>query len=139
MALVSFLFDYCGNKVNDALQGGSTLTVPATWYYGIVTDATTPTPSGGQTEVSGGSYARVAIANNSANYPASVGRVKQNAIAITFATPTADWGNCVGLVRYDAASGGNAWMFEVFSAPIPILSGAIPLTIPIGAETVGEQ
>jgi hypothetical protein len=64
----------------------------------------------GGTEVSGGSYARVAVTNNTTNFPNATGggpSLKVNGTVITFPAPTADWGTVVGWGLYDAASSGN--------------------------------
>ncbi len=50
-----------------------------------------PLPSGGGVEVSGGSYARVAYTNDTANYPAPSGGVVQNANPIDWGTASANW------------------------------------------------
>ena len=59
---------------------------------------TTPTDSTTGTEVSGGSYARVAVVRTGAGWDAASGTLgtTQNTGAITFATATADWGTVTG-------------------------------------------
>lgn len=60
---------------------------------------TTPTDSTTGTEVSGGSYARVAVVRTGAGWDAASGAspgTTQNTGAITFATATADWGTVTG-------------------------------------------
>src|ERR1700722_3141598 len=66
--------------------------------------------SGGGTEVSGGSYARVEVVNSnvqwtgpSATWPA----VSSNTNNITFPAATADWGSPGFFAIYDASTGGN--------------------------------
>lgn len=58
----------------------------------------TPTDSTTGTEVSGGSYARVAVARTGAGWDAASGTLgtTQNTSTITFATATADWGTVTG-------------------------------------------
>ena len=88
-------------------------------------------------EVSGGSYARVAITSSLANWAGTQGAgttvassgssgVTSNNNAVTWPTPSADWtpSGAAGLVvLYDAASSGNAWLFGVMSNVQTILNG----------------
>lgn len=105
--------DYLEKKVLDLLFGSTAYSVPATLYFGLFT--TTPNDDGtGGTEVSGGSYARVSMTNNSTNFPNASGgnpSTKANGVAITFPTATADWGTVVGMGVFDASTSGNllAW------------------------------
>lgn len=108
--------DYLENKLIDQLFRAQSAPSSATLYVGLLTAA--PSDSGGGTEVSGGSYARVAVASSLANWAgtqsagstvASSGTSGQtsNNGAITFPTPTAGWGTVTHFGIYDAASGGN--------------------------------
>ena len=58
--------DYLENKIIDWLLRGQTFTPPATAYVALYTTA--PTDSTAGTEVSGGSYARVAVTSSLANW-----------------------------------------------------------------------
>lgn len=90
----------------------------------------TPNGAGGGTEVSGGSYSRIAVtattaANNfnvigGGSSPAAPGEHLYNANAITWARPTSSWGTVVAYGIYDASSGGNLLMYETLPAPITI-------------------
>jgi len=97
--------DYLENKILDFLLGGVSYTPPATVYIALFTAA--PTDAGGGTEVSGGGYARVAVANNTTNFPTASNGTKSNGTTITFPTATADWGTVVAVGIFDAATGGN--------------------------------
>jgi len=97
--------DYLENKVLDFLLGGVSYTPPATVYIALFTAA--PTDAGGGTEVSGGGYARVAVTNNTTNFPAASNGSKSNGTTITFPTATADWGTVVAVGIFDAATNGN--------------------------------
>lgn len=92
-----------------------------------------PTSSGGGTEVTLGSYARVTITNNLTNFPAAALGEKRNATAFTFPAPTADWGVVVGAGFYDALTSGNLLDFGLFGVPISILNGDPALTIAVNA------
>ncbi len=108
--------DYLENKLIDQLFRAQTAPSTGTLYIGLLTAA--PSDSGGGTEVSGGSYARVAVTSSLANWAgtqsagssvASSGTsgATSNNNAITFPTPTAGWGTVTHFGIYDAASGGN--------------------------------
>lgn len=101
--------NYLENAVLDHVFGASSYSAPATLYVALFTVA--PNDTGGGTEVSGGSYARVAVTNNATNFPSASGGAKSNGAAITFPTATASWGTVVAMGIYDAASAGNllAW------------------------------
>lgn len=80
-------------QVLDKLLGQTDFTPAATLYVALYTVA--PTEDGGGTEVSGGSYARVAVTNDVTNFPGAVDGAKSNGVAITFPTATALWGDVV--------------------------------------------
>ena len=97
--------DYLENKVLDHVLGGGDYTRPITVYVALYTVA--PTDAGGGTEVTGGSYARVAVTNNVTNWPAASAGAKSNGTEITFAEATASWGTVVAFAILDAATLGN--------------------------------
>lgn len=97
--------DYLENEILDHVLGGGDYTRPGTVYIALYTAA--PTDAGGGTEVTGGSYARVAVTNNATNWPAASSGSKQNGTAFTFPQATANWGTVVAFGILDAASGGN--------------------------------
>jgi len=97
--------DYLENKLLDHVLGGADYSRPATVYIALYT--VTPTDAGGGTEVSGGSYARVAVTNNATNWPAASGGAKANGTEITFAEATASWGTVVAFAILDALTAGN--------------------------------
>lgn len=97
---------YSDNALLNELFGGVAFSGPSTVYVGLST--TTPTQSGTNvTEPSGNSYARVAVPNNTTNFPNASNGSKSNGATITFPTATGTWGTVTNFVLYDAASGGN--------------------------------
>ena len=94
--------DYLENKLLDEVLGGVDYTPAATVDVALYTTA--PTDSGGGTEVTGGSYARVAVTNNATNWPAASAGAKSNGIAIQFATPTANWGTIVAFAIFEGST-----------------------------------
>lgn len=126
------LTDFAENKIVDALLRGQALSAPATFYIGLDTVACGET--GGGTEVTGGSYARVAVASSLANWAgtqsagsttASSGTsgTTSNNATISFATPTAPWGTVVSVRWWDASTSGNAWICTNLSASQTIGTG----------------
>lgn len=106
-------------------------------------------------EVSGGAYARVAVAASLVNFSGTQatgstvassgsGGVTSNNGLIAFPTPTAQWhpagGAVVGVVVYDAAVGGNPWNWGLLGAVQFITSGQQPPNIPAGqwADSLGN-
>jgi len=113
---MSAMSDYLENKLVDHLFRAQTLAAPATLHIGLLTAA--PSDSGGGTEVSGSNYARVAVTSSLANWAgtqaaasttASSGTAGQtsNNAAITFPTPSGNWGTVSHFGIYDASTGGN--------------------------------
>lgn len=81
------------NAVLDRLLGLQAWTPASTYYLALYTTA--PTEAGGGVEVTGDTYARVAITNGLTAFPAAVGGSKANGVAFTFAQPGALWGDIV--------------------------------------------
>ena len=129
--------DFLENKVLDHVLGGGDYSRPATVYVALYT--ATPSDSGGGTEVSGGSYARVAVTNNSTNWPAASGGSKSNGTAITFPTPSANWGTVTSFGILDASSGGNLLYWGALAANKTINNGDAAPQFAAGALTITED
>lgn len=76
-------------------------------WVGLYTAA--PSDAGGGTEVTGGSYARVAIVRTGAGWNAATGTLAltDNTASIDFPTATAPWGTITHFGIFDAATAGN--------------------------------
>lgn len=107
-------------------------TGPSTTYVALLTAA--PTDAGGGTEVTGGSYARVAVTSSLANWAgtqsaasttASSGTsgTTSNNAAITFPAPTAAWGICTHVGVYDASTVGNLLFFSALTTSKTVNNG----------------
>lgn len=125
--------DYAENKVLDHLNGKSSYTMP-TVYVALFTAA--PSDAGGGTEVSGGSYARVATSG--ATWSAASGGAASNAAAITFPTATASWGTVTHYATFDASSSGNMLRWAALTASKTIGSGDTA-SFAIGALSMTED
>lgn len=124
--------DYLENKLIDQMFRAQAYTFPSTLYVGLLTAA--PSDSTAGTEVSGGSYARVAVTNSLANWAgtqsagstaASSGTsgTTSNNNAITFPAPTANWGSVSHFAIYDASSAGNMLIWAPLTSAKTINNG----------------
>ena len=116
--------DFLEAKVLDHVWGATSYSAPGTLYVALFTAA--PSDSGGGTEVSGGSYARVAVTNNTTNWPNATGTSptsKANGTVITFPTATANWGTVVAFGIFDASSGGNLLVWADLNTNRTVNSG----------------
>lgn len=127
--------DYLEKKLLDAIFGQTALpAIPTVWialYTVIPTDA-----NASGTEVTGGSYARVAVTNNATNWPAASGTnpaTKANGTAITFPAPTANWGTVVAFAIYDAVTAGNELAWAPLATNKVINNGDAASSFAIGA------
>ena len=141
---MSAMSDYLENKMVDQLFRGQTAPTTSTLYVALLTSA--PSDSGGGTEVSGGSYARVAVTSSLTNWAgtqeigsttASSGTSGQtsNNIAITFPTPSATWGTATHFGIYDNASSGNLLFYGALTIAKTI-NQSDTVTFPAGSLTV---
>jgi hypothetical protein len=133
--------DFFENRLIDQWFRGQAITVPGTLYAGLF--KADPGESGSiAQEVAGGSYARVAIVSNGTNWTAGAdaGSAKRtsNGVAITFPSPTADWGTVSHWGLLDAATlgTGNIIVYGALSAARTILTGDNPPSFAIGSLTI---
>lgn len=108
--------NYSENKIIDWFWRGIAFTPPTTFYFALYTAA--PGETGGGTEVSGGSYARVSVSQAYNQFQGTggettntgstgTGGATQNVNTITFPAPSADWGVASHMAVLDAATSGN--------------------------------
>lgn len=108
--------DYLENKLIDQIFRGQAYTFPSTLYIGLLTS--TPSDTGGGTEISGNAYTRISIANSLTNWAGTQGAATtvassgttgttSNNGSVNFPTPTGTWGTVTAFGIYDAATGGN--------------------------------
>lgn len=147
--------DFLENKLIDFLFRAQALTAiatataaagtgPATLYIALFT--TNPTDSTAGTEVSGGSYARVAVTSSLANWAGTqsagsttassgTGGTTSNNNAITFPAPTANWGTITGVGVLDASSSGNLIAFAALTTNKTVNNGDAAPSFAAGALT----
>lgn len=128
----SALSNFWENELIDHLFRARSYTAPTDIYFALYTAA--PGETGGGTEVSGGSYARVQVACGFANFEgtggettnadsAGTGGATQNRNAITFPVPSANWGVASHFAGLDAASSGNLYFYGALTAAKTINNG----------------
>lgn len=137
--------DFAENKIIDAVFRAQALGAPATWYVALLT--TNQNDAGtAEVEVTGGAYARVAIAASLVNFAGTQGAgttvastgatgTTSNNIVLTYPAPTANWGSVVGMEFYDAATGGNSWLYTPLATPKTVNNGDPAPSFQIGAIT----
>jgi hypothetical protein len=115
------LTDASANALLDGLLG-TVGVLPATIYIGLLKAA--PLPNGtGVVEQSGNGYARVAVSNNSTQWPAAASRQKTHSADITFPTATGTgWGTVTHVGVFDASSGGNLKLYDVLAIPRTVVA-----------------
>lgn len=141
---MSWMAESLRNRLLDFLWRGQNITLagqtaswgtPPTYYIGLL--SVVGSDAGGETELSGAGYARVAIAASLTAFNATQGGTSgassgtdgatENPAIIQFATVGAGgWGVAVGLGVYEAASGGLPIMAKALSTARPMAEGDTP-------------
>ncbi len=126
MAMSDFLED----TILEMVLNSVAYSEPASVYIALFTAA--PSDSGGGTEVTGGSYARVQV---TAGFTVSgVATRGGNTSAITFPTATANWGVVTHVGLFDASSGGNLLFHGALTSSRTVESGD---TFEFAADALG--
>lgn len=145
LAQAGALSDYLENKLVDWLVRGQAFTPPSTVYVALAT--TTGSDAACGTEVSGGSYARVAVTSSLANWAGTqsagsttastgTGGTTSNNAALTFPAPTATWGVVTEYCVFDAASAGNLLWRTALTTPKTINNGDAAPSFAAGSATL---
>ena len=77
-------------------------------------------------EVSGGSYARIGVANDTSNRSTPASGLTHNALKITFIEATGTWGTVDGVQIMSASTGGYIIASGDITTPILIPAGVAP-------------
>ena len=117
------------NAVSNAWKG-TAFTVPATLYLGFST-TTVAADGTGITEPVGNGYVRLAVAMNATTWTVTTNAIT-NAIALTTATASGNWGVLTDAFLYSTASGaGTLYVFDVLAVARTVTSGEA-LTVAAG-------
>lgn len=141
-AAAGVLENFAENKLVDAVFRAQALGAPATWYVGLHTDVCTE--GAAETEVSGGSYARVAVTagltqwagtQSAGSTTASTGTngTTSNNASITFPQSAAAWGTLTSVGLYDASSGGNEWICIDLTSTFNVSGAGVTVSFPAGS------
>jgi hypothetical protein len=124
---MSAMSNYLEKALNDHVLGGPDFIRPGTVHFALFTGVTDG-DANNVTQPSGGGYARVAVTNNSTNFPGATSGSgsKSNGTQITFPTATGSWGTVTHWGVYDAATGGNLLYWGELTTPRTITSGDTP-------------
>jgi len=144
MASAQALANYLENKLVDHVFRATAYTAPSTVYAGLGTAACSDSSFG--TEVSGGSYARVAITTGTSAFKGTHGSTSgassgtngtiSNAAAVTFPAPTANWGSATHWFLADASTSGNLLICAALTTPKTINNGDAAPSFAIDAMTI---
>jgi len=136
--------DYLENKLIDHIFRATSYTMPATLYIALYTAS--PTDTGGGTEVTGGSYARVALNPSVSNWlstngtasgaSSGTGGTTSNNATITFPAPTANWGSITHVAITDASSAGNVLFWSALTIPKTVNNGDAAPSFAVSALSV---
>jgi hypothetical protein len=137
--------DFTENRIVDWLFRGQTFTPPATIHVGLHTAACSDASAG--TEVTGGSYARVAVTSSLANWAGTqgagttvastgTGGVTSNNAVLTFPAPTANWGVVTHFSLNDASTAGNQILCQALTVSKTINNGDAAPSFAAGALTI---
>lgn len=128
--------DYLEVELRKHIFRTGSFTKPTVLAVALYTAA--PGETGGGTEVSGGSYARVQRDPLDANWTgvsATTG-LTDNAAALTFPAPTANWGQATHFAILDATTVGNFLVYGALTTPKTVNSGDPAPSFAIGALSV---
>ena len=115
--------DYLETELRKHVFRTGSFTKPTVLAIGLFTAA--PSDSGGGTEVSGGSYARVQRDPLDANWTGASGTsgLTDNAAVLTFPAPSANWGVITHFGIFDAISAGNLLFWGALTTPKTVNNG----------------
>jgi hypothetical protein len=124
---MSAFSNYLEGQVLAHIFRTAAFTKPAALHVGLLT-AVTDGEAGTVTEVTGGSYARVAVAPGDANWsaPTAGNGTTANVGAITFPAASADWGIATHFAIFDAATAGNLLVYAPLTIARNITNGSTP-------------
>ena len=108
--------DFLEQALEDHLFGLASYSAPATMYLALFT-AMSSGETGTGTEVTGGSYARLAITNDATSW-SRTSNVITNDNLLEFVTASANWGTATHWALFDASSGGNMLIYGTLDSVV---------------------
>jgi len=120
------LTNYTENNIINHIFRTASFAKPSVLYIGLITTLTDG-EAGTVTEVTGGSYARVARNPLDTNWDVTTTTgTTANTASIQFPAATADWGAVTSFGIWDAATGGNLLIYSALTNPRTITNGTTP-------------
>lgn len=127
--MAQFKSKYLADAQLNWFKGTTFPAAPANTYVALFTTEPTDRNNGGSVEVTGGSYARQAIASGgwgavgtSGSGLTAIEQILQSS-AVTFPTATANWGTILGAGTFDAVTVGNFLEYGSLSASQVVNNG----------------
>ena len=121
---MSAFSDFLEDELLDHVLNNNAYASPNPIFIALFTAA--PDDTGGGTEVTGGSYARVSLDSSVSDKWTVAGAgsgLADNTAAITFVTATASWGTVVAVGIFDALTVGNLLLHGLLTASKVVDSG----------------
>jgi len=136
---MSKMSDFLEVELRKHIFRTGSMTKPAALHVSLHT--ADPTDAGTGAEVSGGSYARVQRDPADANWTgaSATDGLTDNAAAITFPAPTANWGVVTHFGIWDAAVAGNLICYGALATPKTINNGDAAPSFAAGALDIFFQ
>ena len=133
---MSNMSDYLEGEIVKHIHRTGSFTKPTVLAVALYTAA--PGETGGGTEVTGGSYARVSINPLDANWAAVVSGDghTENVAAIQYAAPTANWGTITSFGILDATTAGNLLLYGTLTTSKTVNNGDAAPSFAAGALDV---
>lgn len=130
---MSAMTDFLEVELRKHLFRTGSYTKPAQLHVRLYTAA--PGEAGGGTEVTGGSYAPVQRDPLDANWTgaSATDGLTDNATALTFPAPTANWGVVTHFAIADAAAAGNMLIYGALTQSKTVNNGDAAPSFPAGA------
>lgn len=120
---MSAMSDYLEGELRKHIFRTGSFTKPSALYVSLHT--ANPAEDASGAEVSGGSYARVQRDPADGNWSgaSATNGLTDNVAAITFPSPTANWGTITHFAIWDASSGGNMLIYGALAVPKTVNNG----------------
>lgn len=116
--------NYLETAILNHILGAETFTPPATLYVALSSAAYSESATGASfNEITVNAAARVAVTNNTTNWPHITGNSKTNGTTITFPTATGTWPEALSFYILDASSSGNILYGGDLTTPRTLLVG----------------
>jgi hypothetical protein len=126
--------NFLENKFLTGLLGGSNVTFSGKPFIALMKSS--PSDTGGGTEVTGTNYARVRVGDaGQGSFSVGSTGTATNTAAFTFDDAGSAWGTVTHIALFDSASGGNMLVFANLNASANIQSGDI-FKIPASGFTI---